>query len=163
MGCASGYLRLLHTLIALAGLALVGTSIYLLATGQQFFPDTSGQYAWTAWAPLVFGLVVFGLAVCGCCCESVTKNSCFIFIFALLQLCFGIVIVAAGAALIVLSVEYLPTIAASETATQGELEEDCGFVKDVRVIHRLHRGSGWDLHAAARNFGLLSWVVCWML
>lgn len=131
MGCASGYLRLLHTLIALAGLALVGTSIYLLATGQQFFPDTSGQYAWTAWAPLVFGLLVFGLATCGCCCESISKNKCFICIFAILQFVFGIVTIAAGAALIVLSVEYMPAIAAAPQATEGLSDGFAGLQQET--------------------------------
>ena len=121
MGCASGYLKLLHTLIGLAGLALVGTSIYLLVTGQQFFPDTSGQYAWTAWVPLALGLVVLALAICGCCCDSMNSNKCFVFLFALIQLIFGIVIVAAGAALIVLSVEYMPAISTATSATQGKL------------------------------------------
>lgn len=131
MGCASGYLKFLHTLIGLAGLALVGISIYLLATGQQFFPDTSGQYAWTAWVPLVFGFVVLGLAVCGCCCDSMNSNKCFVFIFALIQLVFGTVIVASGAVLIVLSVDYLPTIAASPTATEGVPDGFAGGQKEI--------------------------------
>lgn len=119
MGCASGYLKLLHTLIGLAGLACIGISIYLVATGQQFLPDGAGEYAWTVWLPLALGVVIVALSICGCCCESAHSPGIIILIFSLIQFVFGIAIVAAGAALIILSTDTIVALAAAPQATEG--------------------------------------------
>ena len=120
MGCVSSCLCLLHTVTAIIALALVATGGYLLATGQQSLADSSAQYAWTAWVPLLLGLVLFVLALCACSCDIKHRGDCLNIPLAILQLVVAVAVITAGASLIVLSVEYLPTISSAARATEGK-------------------------------------------
>ena len=136
--------------MALAGLALVGTAGYLLAIGQQPFVDSTAHYGWTAWIPLVFGLVVIVLAACACCCNSVGWSVCCIFLLALLLLLFGAVVIASGSILVVLSEEYLPTISSSASATEGKRRKPCRYF-DETCMKYIAQAFHMDLLASSRK------------
>mmetsp|Transcript_8324 Transcript_8324/g.21169 ORF Transcript_8324/g.21169 Transcript_8324/m.21169 type:complete len:300 (+) Transcript_8324:89-988(+) len=99
-------------LVVLVGLAITGVAIYAIAIAYRegAVNDTSTAL-WVLWTPFVFGLVVT-LAALLACCTTLSGNKWAMGCFALLELIFGLVIVAAGAALMIYS-NYLEDVSST--------------------------------------------------
>lgn len=106
MGCfksgCKGFIFLLNTLVLLAGLGLIGLSIYLIVEEFKYkaFNAIFQDYASYAivFVPLAIGIIVSGMA---CCANSAVmkERRCLNVFFAVLQLVAGVVILCAGVAL----------------------------------------------------------------
>lgn len=96
------FIFLLNTILAIAALAIMAASIYLLVelysgTASAFITE-SGYYA-VGWVPLGISVVLLILALVGCCSTAAEKKCCLGF-YGFLQFVFGVVIIVAGAALL---------------------------------------------------------------
>lgn len=117
MGIATKYLGALHGFIIAVALAYTGVAIYILVEGTNYLPAAASQLSWATYTPIAFGITILIVAVLSCFCVTLRQNKGFTIFFALLQLFFGTVVVAAGASLYLVSTEYIGTIASASVAT----------------------------------------------
>ena len=109
-------------LLGFFGVVVFAVSLHLILEAETWLPDTAGLYWWTLYAPLAFGILAFVVATVGCGVDDTTNRRTQILslIFTLSLAVFGAIVLAAGSSLIVLVSSYMPTIATSSFATQGE-------------------------------------------
>ena len=137
---ANKYLIVLHFFIILVALAYITVAVYYLVEGTNYFPSAAAQYAWTTYAPLVFGIVVLLVALVGCFCVALRENKCFAAVFAVLQLVFGLSVVISGVVLIVVSTNFINVIVDTPVVSKGM---DAALIV-FNVVHVNVHGCSFD-------------------